>query len=444
MNSTPTPRNERELDVVVWGATGFTGRLVAEEMVRLERAGELPEGFGWGVGGRDRERLDRLADELAASRDGSRQIPVIVADSHDLTSLKALVYRSRAVASTVGPYGIHGTLLVQAAAEAGTDLCDLSGEVPWMRRMIDRFHELARRSGARIVHAAGFDSIPSDLGVLACHRRLEREGRRLEGARLRVRRASGRFSGGTVASLFHVMEEAKEDPAARRLLADPYALNPSGERPPAGGRDVPESFSVARDRDRDVWTAPFMMAGINTRVVRRSNALLGFPYGHDFLYDERIDAGRGVGGWLRAQMLAAGTGLFMGAASAAPGIAGRFLPSPGEGPSAAVRESGRFEIRVYGETGEPDGTGERSPLEVVTTLGIDLDPGYGATARMLAASAVLLATTEPAGASSGVVTPAVSLGLPLVDRLRRAGFTFETELLPPDRPSHPPEVPDAS
>lgn len=431
MNGTPTPPVRRELDLVVWGATGFTGRLVAEELARRGSRGGLPEGFAWALGGRDRDKLEALRRDLAATfGEVLAELPLVVADSHRRPSLQALAYSTRVVATTVGPYSLHGTLLVEVAAETGTHVVDLSGEVPWMRETIDRFDELARRSGARIVHCCGFDSIPSDLGVLACHRRLEEEGRSLEAARLRVT-MSGGLSGGTAASLLEITRQAKDSRATRRLLADPYALNPDGERPPEGGAAERESFAPGKDADRGVWTAPFLMAGINTRVVHRSNALLGFPYGRELFYDERVDAGRGVAGWLRAQPLALATWLTFTGAAVAPGVMRRLLPSPGDGPSAEERESGHFRIRVFGETGDPGGTGERSPLEVVTTVSADRDPGYGATAGMLLDSALCLATGEAVAEHGGVLTPASALGMPLVERLNRSGVVrFETELRP--------------
>jgi short subunit dehydrogenase-like uncharacterized protein len=429
MQGTPTPPDRRPLDLVVWGATGFTGRLVAEELAQRGARGELPEGFAWGLGGRDRSRLDALRRQLVEIDPTLEALPLAVADSHQRPSLKALAYSTRVVATTVGPYSLHGTLLVEVAAETGTHLVDLSGEVPWMRETIDRFDELARRSGARIVHCCGFDSIPSDLGVLACHRRLQEEGRSLEAARFRLNKASGGFSGGTAASLLEITRQARESRDTRRLLADPYALNPDGERPPEGGTAQRESFAPGKDDDRGVWTAPFLMAGINTRVVHRSNALLGFPYGRELFYDERVDAGRGVSGFLRAQPLSLATWLMFTGAALAPGVMRRLLPDPGEGPSEQEREDGHFTIRVFGESGDPQGSGDRAPLEVVTTVTGTKDPGYGATAVMLLDSALCLATGEAVAKHGGVLTPATALGMPLVERLNRSGVVrFETEL----------------
>lgn len=411
---------ERDLDLVLWGATGYTGRLVAHHLVRHGKD------LAWGLGGRGAEKLEALRDELAALRPEARDLPLLVGDSLDPRSLEPIVARTRVVCTTVGPYARYGTPLVSLCAELGTDYCDLSGEVSWMRRNVDRFHDRAKRSGARIVHACGVDSIPSDLGVLLLHRRLEEEGARLARARYRVRNFRGGVSGGTAASLLEIVKEARTDPAARQVMLDPYALNPAGERE---GPDRDSGLRPRLDRDRGVWTAPFLMATINTRVVRRSNALLAFPYGRDFRYDERVDAGRGRRGRMRARMLSWGLSALTGAAAFGPTawlLRRLVLPAPGEGPSAAERERGSFRITILG-----DGVREYEDEPTISArvrVAADLDPGYGASARMLAESALCLARREAVGLEAGVLTPASALGLPLIDRLRPVGVTFEAAL----------------
>ncbi len=424
----------RDLDLVLWGATGFTGRLVAHHLTRHGKD------VRWALGGRSPEKLEALRGELAALRPEARDLPLVVGDSLDARSLEPIVRRARVVCTTVGPYALYGTPLVSLCAELGTDYCDLAGEVAWMRRNVDRFHERACRSGARIVHCCGFDSIPSDLGTLLAHRRLAEEGARLARARLRVRRLDGRMSGGTVATLFETVAEARRDPGARRILLDPYALVPAGER---RGPDRNGGSGPWRDRDRGMWTAPFLMAMINTRVVRRSNALLGYPYGEDFRYDERVDTGRGFRGRLRARLLSTGLSAFTAGAAVAPTawlLRRFFLPDPGEGPSAAERESGGFRIEILGDglpTAGPEEEGKegpgaaRRPLRVRVAVSAGLDPGYGATAPMLGESALCLARGEAEGLKSGVLTPASALGLPLVERLRPVGVTFEATLEKP-------------
>lgn len=424
-----SPGQDRDLDLVLWGATGFTGGLVARYLV--ERLARSDEPVAWGLGGRDRGKLEALRAELGEIDPAARRLPLLVGDSLDRESLEPVVRRARVVATTVGPYSRFGTPLVQACAEAGTDYCDLSGEVHWMRRTVDRFHEPARRSGARIVHCCGFDSIPSDLGTLLLHRHLEERGSGLRRARLRVRRIRGKASGGTVASMFEIVGEARRDREVRRVLLDPYALNPPGERPPLeGGPDRNGGTRPTLDADRGVWTAPFLMAMINTRVVRRSNALLGFPYGRDFRYEERVDTGRGLRGRLRARTVSTALGAFTAAAALPPAawlLRRLLLPDPGEGPSAEERARGFFRISIFGE-GRPPGEGAETPQAEVT-VAADRDPGYGATARMLGESALCLLEAwrgrEPLRWAGGVLTPASALGLPLVERLREAGVTLE-------------------
>ncbi|MGD2114716.1 MAG: saccharopine dehydrogenase NADP-binding domain-containing protein [Acidobacteriota bacterium] len=431
-----TAPEERDLDLVLWGATGYTGRLVARYLVRsLSRSPSrnpsrgrsgTPEPLAWALAGRSREKLEALRDELTDADPDARHLPLLVADALDPDSLEPLVRRTRVVCTTVGPYARYGTPLVELCARHGTDCCDLTGEVPWMRRTVERFHDRAAAAGARIVHCCGFDSIPSDLGTLLTHRALERAGSRLRRNRLRVRSTRGRFSGGTVASLFEILKEAREDRAVRRILVDPYALNPENERAGPDGRD---RMRPHLDDDRGMWTGPFLMAGINTRIVRRSNALLGYPYGRDFRYDEAMDTGRGVGGRVRAEMLSAGLAAFTAGAALPPTawlLRSFVLPSPGEGPTAEERARGYFRIVLYGEgePAEPAGP----PVRVETTVSADRDPGYGATCRMLAESALCLARGEAEGLPGGVLTPASGLGLPLVDRLRQAGITLEARI----------------
>lgn len=407
-------KSERRHDVVVWGASGFTGSLVAEYLnERYGTAGEL----NWAIAGRDRDKLEALSEQLDAAK-----LPLLTGDSHDRASLDKLVRQTRVVCTTVGPYARYGSELVEACAEHGTDYCDLSGEVPWMRRMIDAHESRAQESGARIVHCCGFDSIPSDMGVMF----LQREAKRRHGAhateiKFRLRAAKGGPSGGTVASLLNVIEEARADPSAARVLVDPYGLNPDGER---SGPDRRDLAGIAYDSDLGAWIAPFVMAGINTRVVRRSNALLDYPYGRDFRYEEAMIAGRGLSGRLKALAAAGGTGALMAGAALAPtrALLERFvLPKPGQGPSQKQRETGYFNIILIGKLA--DGTLLRARITG------DRDPGYGSTSKMLGESAVCLAKdVAKADVTGGFWTPASALGEPLLERLQRnAGLSFQIE-----------------
>jgi len=408
---------DRELDIVLWGASGFTGRLVAAHLLR--RCG-VGDDLRWALGGRSEARLASVREEIGRETGlAAGELPLVVGDALDAGSMDGLARRARVVCTTVGPYARYGDELVAACARHGTHYCDLTGELQWMRRTIDAHDEHARASGARIVHTAGFDSIPSDLGVHF----LQREMKRRHGVPCRriaygVRGFSGGFSGGTVASMLYMMEEAEKDPSIRRLLADPYALNPEGERQ---GPDGPDRTGPRYDEDFDAWTAPFVMAAINTRVVRRSNALLGYAYGRDFRYDEAVLTGAGVAGLAKAAATTAGTAGAMLLTAVPPlrRLAGRFLPEPGEGPSKAAREAGYYDIDLYGE--HPDDAGKSLRAHVHG----DMDPGYGSTSKMLGEAALCLARDE-LHAPGGVTTPAACMGDALLERLpAHAGVTFQ-------------------
>jgi len=401
---------QREYDVILYGATGFTGKLVAEYLLNAYGVGD---DLRWAMAGRSLGKLETVRDELR-----NDAIPLLTADSDDQASLAKLAALTRVICTTVGPYALYGSGMVAACAEGGTHYCDLTGETQWMRRMIDAHQETAEASGARIVHTCGFDSIPSDLGVLflqnammkthgvpACH------------VKYRVAGASGTFSGGTVASLINVMEEASRDRSLRRLLADPYALNPADA---PRGDDRNDQTGAIYDEDFDRWTLPFVMAAINTRVVRRSNALMAQRYGEDFRYDEAMLAPEGQGG-LKSKLAAAAMTGGTAALAIPPlrAVARRFLPSPGEGPSLEVRERGFFDIRLYGVHPE-----DRDKDMQARVTG-DRDPGYGSTSKMLAESAVCLAQDELA-CGGGLWTPASAMGEALIQRLQdRAGLSFE-------------------
>ena len=402
-------KENREYDVILFGATGFTGRLVAEFLLANYGAGN---DLRWAMAGRSLDKLERVREEL-----GNRDIPLLTADSDDLQSLTDLAQQTQVVCTTVGPYALYGSGLVEACVNQGTHYCDLTGETQWMRRMIDAHQGTAEASGARIVHTCGFDSIPSDLGVLFLQNAmLEKHGVPACHVKYRVAGASGTFSGGTVASLINVMEEASRDRALRKLLADPYALNPQGA---PRGSDRNDQTGAIYDEDFERWTLPFVMAAINTRVVRRSNALMDHRYGEDFRYDEAMLAPAGQGALI--SKLAAGAMTAGTAAMAIPpfrALAKRFLPSPGEGPSLEVREKGYFDILLYGI--HPEDRDKDMQAQVTG----DRDPGYGSTSKMLAESAVCLARDELA-CGGGFWTPASAMGEMLIDRLQAsAGLTF--------------------
>jgi len=413
--------SERSFDVVLWGATGFTGQLVAEYLLQTHPVGELR----LALAGRDEGKLQQVRAALAEQYPAAAALPLLVGDSFDAASLEAIARDTRVVCSTVGPFARYGRELVAACVTAGTHYCDITGEVPFIKDLIDRHHEAAAASGTRIVPSCGFDSIPSDLGVLLLRSELERRcAARLTWARLYVGKTRGGFSGGTVASMLDLLEQAKHDRDIRRVIADPYALNPPGTRPELPSRD---RLGVFFDRDLGTWTAPFLMAPINTRVVRRSIALAAQGQGCDVAYAEVMSLGRGVGGWLRAVLVTAGLGAFVLALRWKPLrrlLQATVLPKPGEGPSPKEREQGMFKIVLLGKGVTNDGREVLLRCRVEGTS----DPGYSSTARMLGESVVCLALDDETLTSpGGVLTPATAMGTHLVERLRRAGMVLEIE-----------------
>ncbi len=387
----------KPFDLVVHGATGFTGRLVVEYLLQ-----RYPQGSGlrWAMGGRSAEKLAAVRDELGAPAD----TPLVVTDTGNPASLQALMGSTRLVLTTVGPYQLYGNELVAACANAGVDYVDLCGEPAWMRRMIDAHEAQAKASGARIVFSCGFDSIPFDLGVYLLQTEMQaRFGQPASRVRGRVRKMKGTFSGGTAASLKATLAAASE-PGVLDLLRDPFALTPgfTGPRQPSGSKPMVDDALGA-----DIWVAPFVMAAINTRNVHRSNFLLGHAYGQDFVYDEMLVTGPGAKGEAFANAVASDKSL--GSDSG---------PKPGEGPSREEREAGHYDVLFVGE----DAAGHR--LRVAVTG--DRDPGYGSTSKMISEAAVCL--LENRSTPGGIWTTAPALGQALIERLRaNAGLTFAVE-----------------
>ena len=405
--------NAREFDVLVWGASGFTGRLVAEYLLATYG---VTGGVRWALAGRSQSRLESVREALGPQ---AAALPIRVAAIDDPAGLAALAASTRVVCTTVGPYALYGSSLVAACVAAGTHCCDLTGEVHWMRRMIDQHHEAARASGARIVHTCGFDSIPSDIGTWHLQETLRaRHGAPAPIVQLRAREFRGGFSGGTIASMLNMLSEAEQDAAVMAVMSDPYGLNPSGS---ARGLDGPEHSLPWYDAGIGAWVTPFIMAAINTKVVRRTNALLGYPYGHDFRYQEGTVMPWGSFGLPLAFASATASAAAM-AAIGVPALRrfiGKRLPQPGEGPSQALRESGYYVLDLYGRY-------PQAPRQdLCLRIRGDRDPGYGSTAKMLAESAVCLAQDD-LDSPGGVLTPAAAMGSALVSRLSaRAGLTFE-------------------
>ena len=403
----------RELDVVLFGASGFVGRLTATHL-----AEHAPPGTRVGLAGRSVQRLERVHAGLGPV---AEHWPLLSADSGDEASLRSLAASARVVVTTVGPYLRHGLPLVRACAEAGTHCADLTGEVLFARRSADGSHGTARASGARIVHSCGFDSVPSDLAVLLTHQRAAADGAGpLTDAVLEVRSARGGVSGRTVDSLRLQLDTAREDPAARALLADPYALSPDRAAEPDLG-DQRDLFRPHRRAEDGAWAAPFVMAPYNTRVVRRSNALLGHAYGPRLRYREVV-AFTGPAAPAGALAVTGALAALAGALSLRPArpLVDRLLPAPGSGPGERTRRTGRFRVELDARTG-----GGRRYRTTVAAQG---DPGYAATAVMLGESALALALDGDAlPDAAGVLTPATGIGTALADRLRARGFTLRTD-----------------
>ncbi|HET6817887.1 MAG TPA: saccharopine dehydrogenase NADP-binding domain-containing protein [Mycobacteriales bacterium] len=404
--------DSRTHDVVVYGATGFVGRLTAAYL-----AEHAPEDARIALAGRSRERLEEVRHRL-----GGRAVswPLLVADSADRSALDDLAASTKAVATTVGPYAKYGMPLVAACAESGTNYADLTGEVLFIREVIERCDAPAKQSGARIVHSCGFDSIPSDLGVQVLHDRVRADGEgELEDTTFVLTGMKGGVSGGTLASLKGHIDELRRDPQKRKVVADPYSLSPARGKEPEVD-DAPDVHGPFRDEDLGGWMAPFVMASFNTRIVRRTNALQDWSYGRRFRYRELMLAGRGPVGAAKAAGIVGGLGMAVAGLALPPtrAVLDRVLPSPGEGPSEQMRANGYFRIEVHARTT----TGARYVAHVAAKG----DPGYGATAVMLGESALSLALDgNRLPAAAGVLTPAIAMNGALTDRLRAAGFTFD-------------------
>jgi len=405
------PAGDRDHDVVLFGATGFVGRLTADYL-----AGAAPDGTRIALAGRSRDKLERTRAGLG---ERAADWPLVVADSGDSAAMASLAESTRAVATTVGPYMRYGMPLVAACAAAGTHYADLTGEVLFMRRTIDAHHETARSTGARIVHTCGFDSIPSDLGVLALHEHTSgHDLGELEDTTFVVVRLRGGASGGTIDTMRGQIDAARADSAARRTMADPYALSPDRSAEPDLGSERDPMF-VVHDPELGGYLAPFVMGAVNTRVVRRSNALRDHAYGRRLRYRELMLTGELPLGPVKAAAIAGGIAGFVGGLALPPTrkLLDRVLPDPGEGPGESAREKGLFHIDIHSRTS----TGARLVCEIRASG----DPGYKATAVMLGESALALADGTGLPDAAGVLTPATALGGALTDRLRAAGHGYE-------------------
>ena len=387
-----------KFDIVVYGATGFTGQLVAEYLAAQYSGEGAPK---WAMAGRSLEKLASVRDAIGAPAD----TPLIVADATDAASLQAMIDQTKSIVTTVGPYLLYGNELVAACAASGTDYFDLCGETPWMRRMIDAHEATARRSGARIVFSCGYDSLPFELGVFYCEEAAKKTlGTPVSRVKGRIRAMKGTFSGGTAASGKALFEAAAKDQNLLALMRDPFSLTPDfqGPKQPPGNRPM-------LDEDLQAWVTPFFMANINTRNVHRSNMLMGFPYGRDFVYDEMQITGPGEEGEALARRIVAANNKMATSA----------VPKPGEGPSKEERETGYYDLLFVAIA--PDGRQVRASVKG------DRDPGYGSTSKMISECAICLLRDTPE-VSGGFWTPGAAMGHKLIKRLAdNAGLTFAVE-----------------
>ena len=398
-------KNKRDFDLIIWGATGFTGNLVCDYISKNYNERELR----WAIAGRNEKKILKLQQKLKI--DDSR---TIIADSSDKDSLVKMVKKSKVVCTTVGPYAKYGTNLVEACIEGETNYCDITGETQWIRRIIDRFHTKAKEKNIKIINSCGFDSIPSDMGVFYSQKiMLEKTGKYASTINMRVAGAKGGISGGTYNSLSNVLEEALIDKEVRKTLTNPYGLNPIDKQ---FGPDKSDLREVIFDTVSNSWIAPFVMAGINTKIVRRSHALMDFMYGKNFAYDEATLTGKGIAGQIRGYMSL--IPIFLATrkkGSIIKKIVDFILPKSGEGPSEKTRINGYYNLRFYLTADK---------MTYVSKVLGDMDPGYGSTSKMLAESAICLALDEIPD-TYGILTPSVALGDSLLKRLEEnAGLTF--------------------
>lgn len=405
----------KKYDFIIFGATSFVGQILSAYLIN-DYAGK--EDFKWAAAGRSEAKLKQLRQELG---DKAQDLHLVIADAADEAALKKMVAQTKVIISTVGPYALYGEPLVKICAESGTDYCDLTGEVQWVGQMIRKYEKAAQNSSARIVHCCGFDSIPSDLGVYYLQQQaLKKFGEPCSEVRMGVKAMKGGISGGTVASMINIVQELTKNPALRKELANPYSLCPVDHAFKARQRNTNKA---AFDAEFGSWTAPFLMAGINTRIVHRSNALLDKKYTSDFLYSEAMLMKEGLKGQLQSVAFTSGIAGFMTFAAIKPTrqiLEKYVVPKPGEGPDPEAQKKGFYDMRFIGKTA--------SGKKIITKVTGDRDPGYGSTAKMLLQAGLILAKELPQEKKAGGFwTPSTALGDRLIERLvTHAGLTFET------------------
>ena len=414
MTNESIKNTERKYGIVLYGATSFVGQLVAVYLQKFLAEDDSSNEVSWAIAGRNQQKLEQVKKQV-----GNSELPLIIADSEDADSLNEMAAQAQVIISTVGPYLKYGEPLIKACAENGTDYVDLTGEALFIKDMLDKYQQTAKDSGARIVNSCGFDSLPSDLGVLFTQNCAQKaHGEYCDTINMRVKAAKGGLSGGTVSSMATIFEEIAKDKSLRKQLANPYILNDDAKRPNVRQENV----SLPQwDADNERWVAPFIMASINTRIVHRSNQLRDYQYGRDFKYDEAIWLPAGLKGRLMSYGMTAGIAGFAASMMFKPSrdlLNEHVLPKPGDGPSKSEQENGYFDIRFFGYTNKNH--------QVLTKVTGDKDPGYGSTCQMLAQSALcLLQDISKEQVAGGFWTPAAAMGETLIERLQNhAGLEF--------------------
>ena len=397
----------KQFDIIIWGATSFTGKLVVEYLFKKFASTKIK----WAIAGRNKEKLENVRSKVA-----DKNIPIFIADSFDEKSLSVIVKKSKVICSTVGPYSLYGSLLVELCVKHSTNYCDITGEAHWIRTIIDKFHKDAKKKKIKIVNSCGFDSIPSDMGVYFIQNEIKKAYKSYaKSIKMRVAGIRGGISGGTYGSMNNLLKEAYADKSVFKVLNNPYGLNP---RDKMEGLDKKDLRKIIFDNESKSWIYPFIMAGINTKIVRRSNALSNFQYGKEFTYEEATMAGKGISGFWKAILALFPLAMIgINPNSFLKKIVNSFMPKPGEGPGIEKRKNGFYNLRFYI-------TIDKKRKAFAKVIG-DSDPGYGSTSKMLAESALSLAFDNLPG-NYGVITPSFAMGDKLLNRLKEnAGLSFE-------------------
>ena len=400
----------KQFDIIIWGATSFTGKLVVEYLFKQFASTKIK----WAIAGRNKEKLENVRSKVA-----DKNIPIFIADSFDEKSLSVIVKKSKVICSTVGPYSLYGSLLVELCVKHSTNYCDITGEAHWIRTIIDKFHKDAKKKKIKIVNSCGFDSIPSDMGVYFIQNQIKKAYKSYaKSIKMRVAGIRGGISGGTYGSMNNLLKEAYADKSVFKVLNNPYGLNP---RDKMEGLDKKDLRKIIFDNESKSWIYPFIMAGINTKIVRRSNALSNFQYGKEFTYEEATMAGKGISGFWKAILALFPLAMIgINPNSFLKKIVNSFMPKPGEGPGIEKRKNGFYNLRFYI-------TIDKKRKAFAKVIG-DSDPGYGSTSKMLAESAISLAFDNLPG-NYGVITPSFAMGDKLLKRLKEnAGLSFEFKI----------------